>query len=186
MPTQKKIEIVADLKDRIERASIVVSADYRGLTVKEADEMRRRLRAGGVEVKVIKNSLLRLAAQQAGQAELMSIVEGPTALVFSYGDSVEAARAVIEYAQGAPSAFAVRGALLDGQVVSAESLRELVRLPSRPVMLANILGQIQSPLAGFLGLLDAPLQEFSGLLHSALSELIGLIEARAKQLEEAQ
>ncbi len=186
MPTQKKIETVAGLKDRLERASIVVSAAYRGLTVKEADQLRRRLRAGGLEVKVIKNSLLRLAAQGAGQPDLMSIVEGPTTLAFSYGDSVEAAKAVMDYAQDAPTAFAVRGALLDGRLVSPEDLRELVRLPAKPVMLANILGQLQSPLAGFLGLLESPIQEFSGLLQSALSELPGLIEARAKQLEASQ
>ena len=75
---------------------------------------------------------------------------------------------------------------MDGRVVSPGDLRELVRLPSKPIMLANILGQLQSPLAGFLGLLEAPLLEFSGLLHSALSELPGLIEARAKQLEASQ
>ena len=186
MPTQKKIETVAGLQDRLERASIVVSAAYRGLTVKEADELRRRLRAGGMEVKVIKNSLLRLAALGAGQPDLMSLVEGPTVLAFSYGDSVEAAKAVTDYAQDAPSALAVRGALMEGRVVSPEDLRELVRLPSKPIMLANILGQLQSPLAGFLGLLESPLQEFSGLLQSALSELPGLMEARAKQLEASQ
>ncbi len=114
MPTQKKIDAVADLKDRIERATLVVSTDYRGLTVKEMQDLRRRLRAGGVEVRVIKNTLLRLAAEQAGQAGLNSIVEGPTALAIAYGDVIEAAKAVTGYLQGAPPAFAVRGGFLDG------------------------------------------------------------------------
>jgi len=183
MPTQKKIESVADLRDRLQRASLVAAADYRGLTVKEMDQFRRRLRAAGLEVKVIKNTLLRLAAGDAGHPSVVRLAEGPTALAFSYGEIVEAAKALSEYAQAAPPAFTLRGAYLDGQVVSPEDLRELVRLPARPIMLAQVLGQLQSPLAAFLGLLESPLQELSLLLQSALSELPGLLESRARQLE---
>lgn len=185
MPTQKKIDLVQELKQLIERARITVGADFRGLRVQDMDQMRRRLRTSGVEVRVVKNSLLRLAADQAGMPDLMQIVEGPTALVLGYDDPTEAAKAVTEYAHSAPPTFAIRGAFMDGQVVSAADLRELVRLPPRPVMLAQFAGQLQSPLASFVGLLDSPLQELSSLLRSALSELPGLIEARARQLETA-
>ncbi len=183
MPTQRKIDSVADLQQRLQRATIAISADYRGLRVREMDDLRRRLRAAGLELRVVKNTLLRLAAEQAGRPDLMRIVEGPTALALAYADVIEAARALTDYAQTAPPTFALRGAFLDGQIVSAEDLRELVRLPPRPVMLAQLLGQLQYPLIGLLGLLDAPLQELTLLLQSALSELPGLIEARARQLE---
>ena len=186
MPTQRKIDLVEELKQIIGRASITVGADFRGLRVQEMDQMRRRLRASSVEVRVIKNSLLRRAADQAGIPDLMQIIEGPTALVLSYDDPTEAAKAVIEYARSAPPTFAIRGAFMDGQVVSADDLKALVLLPPRPVMLAQLAGQLQAPLATFVGLLESPLQELSLLLHSALSELPGLIEARAKQLETAQ
>ncbi len=185
MPTQGKIDLVEELKQIIVRARITVSADYRGLRVQEMDQMRRKLRTSGVEVRVIKNSLLRLAADQTDMPDLMQIVDGPTALVLGYDDPTEAAKAVTDYAQSAPPTFAIRGAYMDGQVVSAEDLRELVRLPPKPVMLAQLAGQLQSPLAAFVGLLESPLQELSSLLHSALSELPGLIEARARQLETA-
>lgn len=183
MPTQKKIDTVADLRDRIQRATIAIATDYRGLRVQEMDQLRRRLRAAGLELRVVKNTLLNLAAQEAGQPELMRIIEGPTALALAYADVIEAAKALTEYAQTAPPTFALRGAYLDGQVVSAADLRDLVRLPSRPVMLAQMLGQLQSPLAGLVGLLDAPLNELSLLLQNALADLPGLIEARARQLE---
>ncbi len=186
MPTQRKIDLVEELKQIIGRASITVGADYRGLRVQEMDQMRRRLRASSVEVRVIKNSLLRLAADQAGIPELMQIIEGPTALVLSYDDPTEAAKAVMEYARSAPPTFSIRGAFMDGRVVSADDLKALVLPPPRPVMLAQLAGQLQSPLATFAGLLESPLQELSSLLRSALSELPGLIEARAKQLETAQ
>ncbi len=183
MPTQKKIASVADLSDRLQRASLVAGADYRGLSVKEMDQLRQRLRAAGLHVKVIKNTLLRLAAQGSGHPDVTRLAEGPTALAFSYSDAIAAAKALTEYAQAAPPGFSLRGAYLDGQVVSPQDLRELVRLPGRSVMIAQFLGQLQSPLAGLLGLLDAPLQELSLLLDSLLGELPGLLEARARQLE---
>ncbi len=185
MPTQKKIDSVAELKARIERATLVASTQYRGLRVKEMGEVRRRLREGGFDVKVVKNRLLARAADEAGQAGLMEIVEGPTALALSYGDAIEAAKALAAYAQTAPAAFVINGGYFEGQTLNAQELRSLVRIPPRPVLLSQILGQLQSPLAGFIGLLDAPLQELSLLLQALLSELPGLIEARAKQMEAA-
>jgi len=183
MPTQKKIDTVADLKERIERATLVASAEFRGLRVKEMVEMRRRLREAGIEVKVVKNTLLRLAANESGRSDLLQIVEGPTVLAMSYGDVIEAAKALSGYAQGAPQGFALRGGFMDGSVLSAQDIRELVRIPPRPVLLAQFMGQMQSPLAGFVGLLEAPLRELSGLVQALLSELPGLIEARAQQIE---
>jgi len=183
MPTQKKIDTVAELKGRIERATLVASADYRGLRVKEMVEMRRRLREAGIEVKVVKNSLLRLAAEETGRADLLQIIEGPTALAVSYGDVIEAARALSGYAQGAPQGFAIRGGFMDGAVLSAQDIRDLVSIPPKPVLLAQFMGQMQSPLAGFVGLMEAPLRELIGLTQALLSELPGLVEARARQME---
>jgi len=185
MPTQKKIDTVADLKERIERATLLASADYRGLRVKEMVEMRRRLREAGLDVRVVKNTLLRLAANESGQPELLEIIEGPTALAVSYGDVIEAAKALSGYAQGAPAGFGLRGGFMDGRVLSAQDLRDLVRVPPKPVLLAQFMGQLQSPLAGFVGLMEAPLRELVGLMQSLLSELPGLVEARARQMQEA-
>ncbi len=187
MPTQRKKDLVEELKQLIQRATITVSADYRGLRVPEMEQMRRRLRQANIEVRVIKNSLLRLAADQSEMPGLMEIVEGaPAALVLGYDDPTETARAITDYARTAPSTFAIRGAFLDGHVVSTADLRELVNLPPKPVMIARFAGQLQSPLATFSGLLESPLREFASLMQSALSQLPGLIEARANQMESAQ
>ena len=183
MPTEQKMAAVADLKDRLERATIVVSAEYRGLTVKEMQDLRRKLREGGFEVKVIKNTLLRLAADQAGKPDITQIVEGPTALAISYDDAIEAAKAVTGYSQGAPAAFRIRGGFMEGAVLNEIQVRDLTKIAPRPVLLAQFMGALQGPLAEFVGLLDAPLQELSGLLQSLLGELPGLVEARARQLE---
>ncbi len=147
--------------------------------------MRRRLREAAIEVRVVKNTLLRLAANESGQPDLLEIIEGPTALAISYGDAIGAAKALSGYAQGAPAGFALRGGFMDGRVLSAQDLRDLVRVPPKPVLLAQFMGRIQSPLAGFIGLLDAPLRDLSMLVQSLLAELPGLIEARARQMEES-
>ncbi|MFQ6019145.1 MAG: 50S ribosomal protein L10 [Dehalococcoidia bacterium] len=186
MPTQRKIETVETLRQHIERSVLTIAADFRGLRVPEMEELRRRLRAANVELKVVKNNLLRLAAEAAGKPDLMQVVEGPTALGFTSGDIIEAARTITEYARTAPGQFAVRGAFLDGQVLTADDLRDLVRLPPKPVLLAQVAGQLQSPLATLAGLLDSHLRELSLLLQSSLSQLPGLIDARAAQLESAQ
>ena len=185
MPTAEKVKAVADLKDRLERATMVVSAEYRGLTVKEMTALRKKLREGGFDVKVIKNTLLKLAAEQAGRADVTRIVEGPTALAIAFGDIIEAAKAMTDYAQTAPQAFKVRGGFMEGAVLTAADLKDLTKIPPRPVLLAQFLGQMQSPLQNFIALLDAPLQELTQLFQSLLSELPGLIEARARQMEAA-
>jgi large subunit ribosomal protein L10 len=184
MPRPEKVRQVEELRERLQRASLAISTGFSGLTVAELNELRRRLRQAGLEYKVVKNTLLRLAAEQAGRPQIMQVVEGPTAIAFAYGDPVEAARVLDEYLRTAPAAFILRGAVLDGSVLSAAEVRELVRLPPRPQVLAELLGSLQSPLAALAGVLEAPLQEFLLLLQTALSELPGLIEARARQLEE--
>jgi large subunit ribosomal protein L10 len=185
MPTQEKIAAVAELKDQLERATIVMSSEYRGMTVKEMQNLRRKLHDGGLEVKVIKNTLLKIAAEQAGKADVTQIVEGPTALALAYGDIIEAAKAITGYAQTAPQAFSLRGGFLDGAVLTAADLRELTKIPPRPVLIAQFMGLMESPLAGFLALMEGPLQELTQLFQALLSELPGLVEARAKQLEAA-
>lgn len=185
MPTKEKVDTVADLKDRLERATMVVSTEYRGLSVKEMTVLRKKLREGGFDVKVVKNSLLKLAAEQAGREDVTRIVEGPTALALAYGDVIEAAKAVTDYAQGAPQAFKLRGGFLEGSILSANELKDLTKIPPKPVLLAQFMGQMNSPLQNFIALLDSPLQELTQLFQSLLSELPGLVEARAKQLEAA-
>jgi large subunit ribosomal protein L10 len=185
MATTRKREQVQELRERLEKATIVVSAEYRGLSVKEMQELRRRLREGGIEVKVVKNTLLKRAADEAGQPGLFRIVEGPTALAIGYGDVIEASRVITGCLQAAPPGFSVRGGYMDGATLTPNDLRALVALPPRPVLISQFLGTLKGPLAGFVALLDAPLYELVGLTRALLSELPGLIEARARQLEAA-
>ena len=183
MPTQHKIDQVADIKDRIERSTIVIGARYRGLSVPEMQFLRRKLREGGLEFRVIKNSLLKLAAEAAGAPEVYELADGPTALAISYDDIVEAAKAIAEYAREAPAAFKIGGGFLDGTLLTADAVKDLTKIPPRPVLIAQFMGTIESPLVNFVALIDNPPREFSQLLQALLQQLPGLLEARARQLE---
>lgn len=184
MPTQKKIDQVAELKDVLERAAMVVTTGYRGLNVKEQITMRRAMTEGKIELRVIKNSLLKLAADQSERPELMEVVDGPTALAIVYEEIVEAAKAITEYKKSAPAAFTIQGGYMDGSVLSEKDVEALTKIPPQPVLLAQIAGSLQSPLAELAALLESPLRELTSLLNSLLTELPGLIEARARQIEE--
>lgn len=183
MPTQKKIDMVAEIKDRLERASLVISTNYRGLKVKDMQELRTKLREGDLEVTVIKNSLLKLAADQSERAEFMEVVDGPTALVIAYDDVVAGAKALMDYAKSAPSSFGIRGAFMDDQVLTEKDLTELTKIPPKPVLIAQIAWGLQAPLIGIVRLLESPIYELNALLRSLLNELPGLLNARIAQLE---
>jgi large subunit ribosomal protein L10 len=183
MPTPKKEQMVEELRERIARSTIAVGADYRGLTVPEMVQLRRKMRSAGVELKVVKNTLTRLAAERAGKAGLNELLEGPTALAFGYGDIMEVARVFGEYLPKAPPTFSVRGFYLEGQILPARDLVELAKLPPKEVFLAQVAGKLQWPLAILLALLEAPLSTFLGLMQATQQELVGLLETRARQME---
>ena len=186
MPTQRKIDTVGELAERITRSTLAVATSYLGLTVAEMGVLRRQLREAGVELRVVKNSLFRLAAQQAGRPQMAELAEGPTAIAFAYGDIVGPARALSDYVRTAKNAFAVRRAITDGQVLSASDLDALAWLPSREILIAQVAGALQAPLARLSYLLSVCLTNPAAtLLDGSLRQLHGLVAARATQIEGA-
>lgn len=172
MPTARKEADVAELQDMVDRSVVAISTTYRGMSVSEMTALRRRMREAGVDIRVVKNNLLRIAAERAGKPEIVQIVEGPTAMIFGYSDISAPAKAVTEYVRTARTALAITGAFLDGQVMQAAAVADLANLPSRESMIAQFVGSMQSPIA-----------TFSGLISGVVREFAGLIDARAQQLE---
>jgi large subunit ribosomal protein L10 len=172
MPTPRKVEMLAEIKDRMERASIAISADYRGLSVAQITELRRALRPANVEVKVVKNTLATMAAEQAGRPEMAQILSGPTALAIGYGDPVAPVKALTEHLRARRLTLTIHGGWLEGKVLSQREVESLATMPSREQMIADVVGKLQSPLYNLAGLLQASMRNFAGL-----------IEARANQLE---
>lgn len=172
MPTERKEATVAELKKLLGNTSIVIGAEYRGLSVREITTLRRSLREAGVEARVVKNRLFKLAAEQAGVPDAAAIAEGPTLVVFGYGDVVAPSKAISEYARTARNAFAPRKAYMDGAIVGGSVVGELATLPSREELIGKLAGAFVSPV-----------QTLATLINDSIQSFARLVDARASQLE---
>ncbi len=187
MPTEKKIELVAELRDRIERSEIVIAAEYRGLRVHEMVELHRAMKAAeGVEMRVVKNRLFKIAVEEAKRPEMAELADGPTAIIFGFEDVAAPARAAAEYMKKAGNDFAMRLGVMGTQLLSKEDLTELATLPPKPELIARLAGALQGPIANLAGLFDKLMPHMPvRLLDDSVTTLAGLLDARAEQLEGA-
>ena len=128
MPTEKKIADVKEMTETLSRSSVVIGADYRGLSVEEVTTLRRALREAGMEMQVVKNTLFMRAAEAAGMPGLSELAEGPTAIIFGFDDPLVPIKTVVEYQRQARNAFQARKAFLEAQVIPAGRLSDLASL----------------------------------------------------------
>jgi large subunit ribosomal protein L10 len=174
MLRSEKERVVAELAERLRGAETLMVADYRGLTMTQIDELRTRLLEAGARFTVVKNTLTRLAAEEAGTKDVLELIEGPTAIAFleADGDPVAVAKVLSETAR-AHDVLVIRGGILDGAVVGDADIKRLATLPPLEVLQAQLVGAVAGPLTTVVGLFAAPLRD-----------LVGVIEARIRQLEE--
>jgi large subunit ribosomal protein L10 len=166
--------MLAEIQDRMSRASIAISADYRGLTVAQITELRRAMRPSGAEVKVVKNTLALMAAKAAGRENMADIVQGPTALTIGFDDPIAPVKAFTEHLRARRLNIDIHGGWLEGKVLTRAEVESLATMPSKEQMLADFIGKMQSPLYNFAGLMQSTIRNFAGL-----------VDARAAQLEAA-
>jgi large subunit ribosomal protein L10 len=172
MNRTEKATIVAGIRERLERLPNLYLTDFTGLKVKQMTDLRRRLRAAGLEYVVVKNTLAGRAFAEAGVAGGEQRLAGPTGFLFA-ADPVAAAKIITEFQREAES-FQVKAGLVEGRAVTAQEVQKLARLPSRTELLGQLAGGLQAPLQGFLGAMN-------GLLY----QWVGALEALRKQRAEA-
>lgn len=157
MPSEKvlqsKQQIVKELAQKIKEAKAMVFADYRGLTVEQDTEMRNALRKAGVEYKVVKNSLTKLAAKENGLDELTSYFSGPTSVAMSSTDPVAPAKLMAEYAKKY-EALELKVGVVEGKIIDIKGINALAELPSREVLIAKVLGGFNAPISGLVNVLN--------------------------------
>ena len=172
MLKRDKERVVADLVERLRTSDTLIVADYRGLTMPEIDGVRTEVLKHGARFTVVKNTLTKRAAEEAGVPELIELLDGPTAIAFvGDGDMVGVAKALNDTARRT-RILSLRGGILQGKPMSAEQVRDLASLPPAEVLRGQVLGAIVAPLNAIAALINAPLQD-----------LVGLIDARIEQLE---
>lgn len=162
MPTELKAKTIDELSAKLRDSKSSVVLDYRGLTVAQITDLRRQLGAENVEFQVAKNTLVRIAAERAQVDVAAELLIGPTALAFSWGDEVSPAKLLTAYTRRNRE-VSIKGGILGGRSLNAEQVGRVAELPSREVMLSQLLGVIQAPLAKMLGVAQAPAREVAGL-----------------------
>ena len=151
MPRPEKVQAVADIKERLEGAEAVFLTEYRGLTVKAVQALRRSLRASGADYRVVKMSLAQRAAGEAGVDGLNEYLLGPTAIAFANSDPVATAKALKDFSK-ANEVFVLKAGLLSGNVLTPEEVSKLADIEPRPVLLAKIAGAAKAPLSAAAGM----------------------------------
>ena len=142
---QAKQDQVDLLTDKMKNAASFVVVNYRGLNVAEATDLRKQLRDSDVDMHVVKNTIIRRAAEAAGIEGLEDIFVGPTAIAFSEEEVVAPAKIMVEFAEEAP-ALEVKGGYMEGEVVSIETIEAVAKLPSRDGLLSMLLSVLQAPI----------------------------------------
>jgi large subunit ribosomal protein L10 len=174
MHRTEKEKAVAELVEQLRSTESLIVADYRGLTNAELVELRAKLRSSGARLQVVKNTLTRRAAEEAGSESLLALLEGPTAIAFveSDGDPVAVAKALSDTAQET-KILELRGGILSGRSITGAEVEALAKLPAPEIVKSQLVGVIVAPLTQLAALLAAPLRD-----------LVGLIDARIEQLGE--
>lgn len=149
MNREQKAATIEALATEIDESQAVFAVDYRGISVAQAAELRSKLREADATFTVVKNSLTERAADQVGAESLKALLSGPTALTFVRGDAALAAKAVADQAR-ATQLLPFKGGLMDGEVVDADQIRAISRLPSREVLYGQLVGIVASPISGLV------------------------------------
>ena len=153
MKRDEKAAKVEALTELMKTSTTMLVADYRGLTVAESRELRTGLReAGCTSFEVVKNTLTRRAADEAGVAEIKEYLTGPSAIAFCEEESVEAAKVLVKYAKDFKP-LEIKGGMLSGQAIDADRIKYLASLPTRDVLVAQVLGTLQAPIRGLVTVL---------------------------------
>ncbi len=168
-PRPDKVAIVEEIAAKLTESVAVFVSEYRGMKVSQMANLRAPLRAAGAEHKVYKNTLARLAATDAGYESLNEHLLGPTALTFVTGDSVAAAKALVDQSKANPL-LVIKGGVLGDTPMTADDVKALASLPSREVLLAQLAGAFQAPLVKTAGLLQALPRNFAYGLSALIDQ----------------
>lgn len=172
MARPEKEAAVQEVIEKLSKSKTVVLADYRGLNVQEVTELRKLMRDAGIDYKVFKNTLTSRAAKAANIEGLDEYLSGPTAMAFSYDDYAAPAKILFDFAKNHKK-LELKAGILDGKVISLESVKSLSELPSREVLLGKLAGLFQAPMRGLVTVLSGPLRNFAYAVEAVRKQKAG-------------
>jgi large subunit ribosomal protein L10 len=173
MAKEKKVKIVEDLQETFSKCNIGIMTDYRGLTTAQLNALRRKLREAKVEYKVVKNTLASIAAKNSGLEHTSDSFKGPMAVAFGYGEISDAAKVLTEFVRSTKSSMKIQGGFLTDRVLTAKEIETLARLPSRAVLISQVMAGMQSPIYRLVSVLAAPIRGIMGVLQARIQQMEG-------------
>lgn len=162
---KKKREVVDDLKKKIDSASVLAVSDYRGISVKQVTELRRKLRPEESEFRIIKNTLLRRAFESAGYEKLNEHLQGPTGLLLGYKDPVGPLKALVDFMEEAEKGE-IKAGMVEKTLVDRKGIAELAKLPPKEVLIAKVVGGFQAPIYGLVNCLQGNIRKLVYALNA--------------------
>jgi len=169
---EAKKQVVQEIEQKLQDAMLVVFTDYRGINVEEMTDLRNKLRAPGVEYKVLKNTLTEFALDNTGHADVIPHIAGPNAVLFSNTDPVEPVKAIYDFIKQYKK-LDVKVAILQGQMLSADKVKSLADLPPRDALIAQVLGTMQAPISSFVRVLNANIGGLARVLDQIREQKAG-------------
>lgn len=169
MPTDAKNVKVAEIKERLTGSDGVILVDFRGLSVKDMQEFRAKVRDSGGEVKVYKNTLTEIALRELAMPAMDEYLVGPTGFVFAYGEAVAPAKVITDFAKTHP-ALDIKGGFVQNAVVDAATVKAIAALPTRDELLAKLMGMLLNPVRGFMAMANAPASAFARTLQAVADQ----------------
>lgn len=178
MPNAHKAQVIDELSDQLSRSQLTIVADYRGLSVTDLQGLRGTLRPLNAQVRVAKNTLTNIAANRVGIDVLEPILEGPTALVFAYGDVVSVSKSIGDFVRTS-RVLSVRGGVMGNRLLSVPDVEAIATLPSREELQGKLVGLLASPMSRTVGVLSGPSRSLAYLVQARIDQLGGAPEAEA-------
>ena len=185
MPSGKNVQAVEALTERLSQSAVIISTGFVGLGVVAMDELRRALRAKGIEYQVVRNNLAAIAADRSERPQVKQVLEGPTGLLLSSGDPVETAKTLMDYLRTSRVPLTVRGAVLEDRLLSPAEVTSLAALPPRPELVAQLAGQLVGLMTGLASLLNAPAQRLATVLNEPGRGLATVLQRQVEQGQRA-
>jgi large subunit ribosomal protein L10 len=169
MPTAQKEQLVEEIKDRFNDSGAVLLADYRGLSVKQLEQLRVKLREAGAELTIYKNSLTEIAMRELALPSMAEYLSGPTAFIFGGEDPVAPAKVLTQFAKE-NKALELKVGLVENQVVDANGVKAIATLPSREELIAMLLRTMLNPIVGFARVLNGPTEAFARTVQAVADQ----------------
>ncbi len=173
MSREKKVLIIEKLGESLSKCNIGILTDYRGLSASEVTDLRSKLRELRIEYKVVKNTMARFAAEKVGKDGLVSFLQGPVAIAFGYGDITEPAKVLDDYVRVSKTSLNIKGGFLGDRLLTSGDVATLATLPAREVILAKVVGGMQSPIVSLLNCLTSPMRGVIGVLQARIQQMEG-------------